>query len=92
MQRHQRSIDMTDSVALPLDSEDTAKFTIIPVRKKCNMIEFAKNNIKNYDPDSGKGYYQFIKSKYEYISPKTEVVLVSKVSTQSYLMIDHYFY
>ena len=76
MQIRQRSVDITD---IPLQSVDT-KFKIIAVPKECNMIDFAMENIGNYDPDSGKGYYQFIAGAEEYISPKTRVVLVSEVS------------
>ena len=77
MQTHQRSVDIT---AIPLQSVDT-KFKIIAVPKECNMIDFAMEKIENYDPDSGKGYYQFIKGTEEFISSKTRVALVSEVST-----------
>ena len=73
---------MSDIIAL--SSVDINFFKIIPVDKECNMIDFAKENSdKYYDPDSGKGYYQFVKTNEEYISPKTQVVLVSGVSAQS---------
>jgi hypothetical protein len=53
---------------------------MIPVHKESNMIEFAKLNIENYDPDSGKGYYQFTEANYdEFISSKSQVVLISEV-------------
>ena len=53
---------------------------IFPVTNKCKMVDFAKKNIDDYDPDSGYGYYQFTEGTEEYISPMTQVVLVSKVS------------
>ena len=80
LQGRQKSANITDNVLLL--SEDTPKFKIILVPEECNMIDFAKKNIDNYDPDSGKGYYQFIEKTQEYISPKTQVILVSEVSTQ----------
>jgi hypothetical protein len=49
------------------------------------MIDFAKEKIDNYDPDSGYGYYQFTKEADEYISPTTQVVLVSEVSNMKLL-------
>ena len=73
---HYRSAGITD---IPMQSVNT-KFRIIPVPKECNMIDFAKEKFDNYDPDSGNGYYQFIKSAEEYIPPKTQVLLVSEVS------------
>ena len=73
---HYKSVGITD---IPMQSVNT-KFRIIPVLKECNMIDFAKENFDNYDPDSGNGYYQFIKSAEEYIPPKTQVLLVSEVS------------
>lgn len=51
------------------------------------MIDFAKKNFDNYDPDSGNGYYQFIKSAEEYIPPKTQVLLVSEVSMLSLIPV-----
>ena len=63
---------------IPLQSV-TTKFETITVPKECNMIDFAKEKIdKKYDPDSGYGYYQFLNAE-EYISPKTQVVLVNEV-------------
>ena len=52
---------------------------IYPVEEDCNMIEFAEQKIPNYDPDSGKGYYQLVDDTKVYISSKTDVVLISKV-------------
>jgi hypothetical protein len=49
------------------------------------MIDFAKEKFDNYDPDSGNGYYQFLKSAEEYIPPKTRVLLASEVSMQAVL-------
>ena len=63
---------------IPLQSV-TTKFKTITVPKECNMIDFAKEKIENYEPDSGNGYYQFIEGTEEYIPPKTKVALVSKV-------------
>ena len=72
------SVDITDIISLkPMDA---SKPKIIRVPRECNMIDFAKENIDNYDPDSGKGYYQFVMGAEEYISRKTRVVLVSEVS------------
>ena len=78
IQRHRKSVDMIEIMSLR--SMDTSNFEIIPVLKKCKMIDFAMENIENYDPDSGYGYFQFSKENEEYISPKTEVILVSEVS------------
>ena len=61
-------------------SSDITITKILPVLKECNMIDFAKEKVDNYDPDSGYGYYQFTEGTEEYISPMTQVVLVSKVS------------
>ena len=61
-------------------STELPKFKIILVHKESNMIEFARMNIENYDPDSGKGYYQLTEATEEYISSKTQVVLISEVS------------
>ena len=72
---------------LSLRSMDTFKFEITPVLKKCKMIDFAMEHIENYDPDSGYGYFQFSKENEEYISPKTEVVLVGEVSM---IIVYHY--
>ena len=55
------------------------KFNIFFVHKESNMIEFARMNIENYDPDSGKGYYQLTEETEEYILSKTQVVLISEV-------------
>ena len=77
LQGRQKSANITDNIPLL-----SLKFKFIPVFEECNMIDFAKKNIDNYDPDSGKGYYQFIEETEEYISPKTQIVLVSEVSTQ----------
>ena len=55
-----------------------SKFKIFTVSQECNMIDFAKEKIDKYDPDSGYGYYQFLDAE-EYISPKTQVVLVNEV-------------
>jgi hypothetical protein len=63
------------------------KFKIISVPKECNMINFAKKNFDNYDPDSRNGYYQFLKSTEEYIPRKTRVLLVSEVSMHAVLLI-----
>lgn len=65
---------------LSLRSMDTFNFEITPVLEKCKMIDFAMKHIENYDPDSGYGYFQFSKENEEYVSPKTEVVLVGEVS------------
>lgn len=78
IQRHRKSVDMIEIMSLR--SMDTSNFEIIPVPKKCKMIDFAMEHIENYDPDSGYGYFQFSKENEEYISPKTEVILVSEVS------------
>ena len=43
------------------------------------MVEFAKEKINLYDPDSGKGYFQLTEAVYA--SPKTQVLLVNKVSS-----------
>lgn len=51
------------------------------VKEECNMIEFAKHVINNYDPDSGKGYFQLLAGSQEYISSKTDVVLINEVHT-----------
>lgn len=72
------SVDITDIISLK--SMDPSKPKIIRVPRECNMIDFATEEIENYDPDSGRGYYQFVKGAEEYISPKTRVVLVSDVS------------
>ena len=72
-------MDITD---IPLQSVNT-KFKIITVPKGCNMIDFAKEKVENYNPDSGNGYYQFLEAIEEYISPKTQVVLVNEVSITS---------
>jgi hypothetical protein len=80
---------MTEIISLV--SMDASNFQIIPVLKTCKMIDFAMEHIDNYDPDSGNGYYQLTKEKKEYISPKTEVVLVSEVSMihcMSYFIAD----
>ena len=62
------------------DSVETPKFRMILVHKESNMIEFAKLNIEHYNPDSGKGYYQFTEANQdEFISSKTQVVLISEV-------------
>ena len=89
MQSHRKSVKFTQSDI----RMDAPKHKIFLVPEKSNMIDFAKKNIDNYDPDSGKGYYQFTETSKEYISPKTEVVLVSEVSIQSiptiYTSLDH---
>ena len=59
---------------------DAPKFKLFTVTEKCNMIDFARENVDKYNPDSGKGYYQFTEASKEYISPKTQVALVSEVS------------
>ena len=51
------------------------------------MIEFAKKYVKNYDPDSGKGYYQLIDGDGEYISHHTDVILISEVCVQYYILV-----
>ena len=61
-------------------SSDIIITKIFPVLKECNMIDFAKEKVDNYDPDSGYGYYQFTEGTEEYISPMTQVVLISQVS------------
>ena len=53
--------------------------TIHEVNEDCNMINFAKKHVENYDPDSGKGYYQLIDGVSEYISDQTDIVLITKV-------------
>ena len=75
MQKHHESTDAANPELQPLSN-----FKLILVSKESNMIEFAKEKIENYDPDSGNGYYQFTESNEEYISPKTKVVLVHEVS------------
>ena len=75
VRRKSRSVYLTD---VPMQSVNT-KHKTITVPKECNMIEFAKEKIENYEPDSGNGYYQFIEGTEEYIPPKTRVVLVSEV-------------
>ena len=82
MQIHQRSRNYD----IPLQSVNT-KHKIITVPKECNMIDFAKKNFDSYDPDSGNGFYQFIKSAEEYIPPKTQVLLVSEVSMLSLIPV-----
>ena len=63
-----------------LTSVEPPKFKMIPVHKESNMIDFAMFNIENYDPDSGKGYYQFTEANQEeFISSKSQVVLISEV-------------
>ena len=75
---------MTEIISL--QSMDTSNFKIILVLKKCKMIDFAKEKIFNYDPDSGNGYYEFTEASEEYISPKTKVVLVDEVSMYWYTL------
>ena len=77
MQRHRKSIDISTQSDIPMDAP---KCEIIPVPEICNMIDFAKKNIDDYDPDSGTGYYQLTEESKEYISPKTQVALVRDVS------------
>ena len=60
--------------------------TIHLVTEDCNMIEFAKKCVKNYDPDSGKGYYQLIDGDGECISRHMDVILISEVCVQ-YIVI-----
>lgn len=57
------------------------------VGEECNMIEFAKHKIKNYDPDSGKGYFQLTVGSQEYISSQTDVVLINEVHTTCLFLI-----
>lgn len=61
---------------------------IYPVEKECNMVVFAEQKIPNYDPDSGKGYYQLVGNTEVYISSKTKVVLISKVGQNNYIIIE----
>ena len=67
----------------------TVSTTFIPliysVENEINMIEFAKHNIPNYDPDRGKGYYQLIDGSPEYISSQTDVILISEVIYSLYI-------
>ena len=51
------------------------------VEEECNMIEFAKQKDENYDPDSGKGYFQLTEKSQEYISSTTDVLLISEVNS-----------
>lgn len=81
-------MDITDT---PMQSVNI-KFRIIPVPKECNMIDFAKENFEKYDPDSGYGYYQFTEGTEEYISPKTRVLLISKVSEYVVFMHARYLF
>ena len=60
-------------------SVEIPKFKLFLVNEESNMIEFARINIENYDPDSGNCYYQLTEATEEYISSKTQVVLVSQV-------------
>ena len=84
LQKHRRSINAADLIEL----QRLSQFKIIPVSKESSMIDFAKKHIDNYDPDSGNGYYQFTEANEEYISPKTKVVLVSKVSEYTILILN----
>ena len=85
--RSQKNSDMPD-MSMQYMYTDTSRFNqIILVTENCNMIDFAKRNIDNYDPDSGKGYYQFANRCEEYISPKTQIVLVSEVSMHAVIHI-----
>lgn len=67
-------------------SMEIPKFKLFLVDEESNMIEFAQMNIENYDPDSGNGYYQLTEATEEYISSKTQVVLISKVSALLYII------
>ena len=80
MQSHQKSVTVAQPAydIIPMDAPKPKIFT---VPENCSMIDFAKKNIDNYDPDSGTGYYQFTEESKEYISPKTQVALVSEVSS-----------
>lgn len=71
-------------VSITSDSVETPKFRMILVHEVSNMIEFAKLNIEHYNPDSGKGYYQFTEANQEeLISSKSQVVLISEVCIPS---------
>ena len=54
---------------------------IFLVDKESNMIEFAKQKIRNYNPGCGKGYFELTAdiSPPVYISSKTQVVLINEV-------------
>lgn len=54
------------------------------VDEECNMIDFAKKFVKDYDPDSGMGYYELTDGTEEYISHTTGVILISKVHLHVY--------
>lgn len=83
LQKHQRSINAADLIEL----QPPSQLKIICVSKESNMIDFAKKQIDNYDPDSGNGYYQFTEANEEYVSPKTKVVLISEVSEYTILIL-----
>lgn len=70
MQGHRRDVYMLSTKFIP---------PMYIVEQECNMVKFAQEKIKNYDPDSGKGYFQLTHGSQEYISSTTEVVLISEV-------------
>ena len=78
MQRHHAKFIINISNQM---SMEIPKFKLFLVDEESNMIEFAQMNVENYDPDSGNGYYQLTETTEEYISSKTQVVLISKVSS-----------
>lgn len=57
------------------------------VEEECNIIKFAKQKDENYDPDSGKGYFQLTERSPEYISSTTNVVLISEVNSYIWTVI-----
>ena len=58
--------------------------TLHPVTEDCNMIDFAKKCVNNYNPDSGKGYYQLVDGDSEYVSHHSDIILISEVCVCSW--------
>ena len=50
------------------------------------MVRFAKQNVKDYDPDAGNGYYELTAEQGEKISSKTKIILVSDEVCESSLL------